>query len=92
MGSSDCLAIEHYINSVIRVTTQDQDELRRYYQEQYISVPRDFVFETCDHPIEKWCKNCDRDYVTHHKIPHFRKYKEFHVWTHEEFEKEIKDE
>jgi hypothetical protein len=74
------------------VTKQDQEDIRRHYQEQYISVPRDFVFETCDHPIEKWCSNCDRDFITHDKIPHFRKYKEFHVWTHEEFEREMKDE
>ena len=41
----------------------------------------------CNHPIEKWCSNCDRDYVTYEKIPHFRKYKEFHTWTHEEFDR-----
>ena len=46
----------------------------------------------CNHPIEKWCSNCDRDYVTYDKIPHFRKYKEFHTWTHEEFDRLINKE
>ncbi len=74
------------------MTKHDQADLRRHYAEDGIIVPREFVFKTCDHPIEKWCSNCDRDHVTYEKIPHFRKYKEFHVWTHEEFNREIKDE
>ena len=45
-----------------------------------IIVPNNFKFPVCDHPIEKWCSNCDRDYVTYEKIPHFRKYKELHFF------------
>jgi len=52
-----------------------------------IVLPSGWELPQCNHPIEKWCSNCDRDYVTYDKIPHFRKYKEFHTWTHEEFDR-----
>jgi len=56
-----------------------------------IMIPEGWQMPECNHPIEKWCSNCDRDYVTYEKIPHFRKYKEFYKWTEEEFEKEMKN-
>ena len=52
-----------------------------------IVLPAGWELPQCNHPIEKWCSNCDRDYVTYEKIPHSRKYKEFHTWTHEEFDR-----
>jgi hypothetical protein len=39
-----------------------------------IVIPKGFELPRCDHPIEKWCKNCDFDYDTYERIPHFRKY------------------
>jgi hypothetical protein len=60
------------------MTKQDQEDLRQHYRNQNLEVPEHFVFPTCDHPIEKWCKNCDFDCDTYEKIPHFRKYKELH--------------
>jgi len=39
-----------------------------------IFVPEDYKLPECNHPIEKWCSNCDYDYETYEKIPHFRKY------------------
>ena len=61
------------------MTQKDQENLRQYYLRQYyaskgIIVPRDFKFPVCDHPIEKWCSNCDYDCETYERIPHFRKY------------------
>jgi len=53
-----------------------------------IVLPKGFEIPECHHSIEKWCSNCDRDYVTYAKIPHFRKYKELHMWTNEEFNKQ----
>lgn len=61
------------------MTKQDQQDLRNHYASQGILVPSEFKFPVCDHPIEKWCSNCDRDYVTYEKIPHFRKYKEIYM-------------
>ena len=55
-----------------------------------ILLPQGWEMPTCDHPIEKWCKNCDFDYETYDRIPHFRKYKELHMWTEKELEKEMK--
>ncbi len=60
--------------------TDIQEQLRNLYASQGIIVPNNFKFPVCDHPIEKWCSNCDRDYVTYEKIPHFRKYKELHFF------------
>lgn len=54
-----------------------------------IVLPTGFELPKCNHPIEKWCKNCDFDYDTYERIPHFRKYKEIYMWTEEEFEKEM---
>jgi hypothetical protein len=54
-------------------------------------IPKGWKLPECNHPIEKWCSNCDRDYVTYEKIPHFRKYKEFHVWTDKEFDEEMRN-
>ena len=54
-----------------------------------IVIPKGFELPRCDHPIEKWCKNCDFDYDTYDRIPHFRKYKELYIWTEEEFDKEM---
>lgn len=73
------------------MTDKIQQELRNLYASAGILVPSNFKFPVCDHPIEKWCSNCDRDYVTYEKIPHFRKYKEFHTWTEKQFEKEMKN-
>jgi hypothetical protein len=39
-----------------------------------IFVPEGYKLPECNHPIEKWCSNCDYDYETYEKIPHFRKY------------------
>ena len=52
-------------------------------------LPEGFKLPECNHPIEKWCKNCDFDYDTYDRIPHFRKYKELYMWTEEEFDKEM---
>ena len=52
-------------------------------------LPEGFKLPECKHPIEKWCKNCDFDYDTYDRIPHFRKYKELYMWTEEEFDKEM---
>jgi hypothetical protein len=54
-----------------------------------IVVPKGWKFPECNHPIEKWCKNCDYDSETYDRIPHFRKYKEIYMWTEEEFNKEM---
>lgn len=43
-------------------------------------LPDGFNLPECNHPIEKWCKNCDFDCDTYEKIPHFRKYKELHFF------------
>ena len=64
--------------------TDIQEQLRNLYASQGIIVPNNFKFPVCDHPIEKWCSNCDRDYVTYDKIPHFRKYKELHFFDIDE--------
>lgn len=56
------------------MTRQDQEDLRQHYRNQNLEVSADFVFPTCDHPIEKWCSNCDYDCETYEKIPHIRKY------------------
>ena len=56
-----------------------------------IVLPEGFELPKCNHPIEKWCNNCDFDYDTYDRIPHFRKYKEIHMWTEKEFEKEMKN-
>jgi len=58
---------------------------------EHIVLPQGFELPTCNHPIEKWCSNCDFDYKTYERIPHVRKYKELHMWTEEEFEKEMKN-
>lgn len=54
-----------------------------------IVIPKGFELPRCDHPIEKWCKNCDFDCNTYERIPHFRKYKEIYMWTEKEFDKEM---
>ena len=56
-----------------------------------IVLPQGYKLPECNHPIEKWCSNCDFDCDTYERIPHFRKYKELHMWTEEEFEKEMKN-
>lgn len=53
-------------------------------------LPQDWKFPECNHPIEKWCSNCDYDCETWERIPHFRKYKEIYMWTDKEFEREMK--
>ena len=58
---------------------------------QGIVLPANWKFPECNHPIEKWCSNCDFDCDTYERIPHFRKYKEIYMWTEEEFEKEMKN-
>ena len=73
------------------MTDKDQQILRNYYASKGILVSPYHKFPVCDHPIEKWCSNCDYDYETYERIPHFRKYKEIHTWTEEEFEKEMKN-
>jgi nickel-dependent lactate racemase len=55
----------------------------------YIQIPHDWKWPECNHPIEKWCKNCDFDCDTYERIPHFRKYKEIYMWTEKEFDKEM---
>ena len=62
------------------MTNKDQEDIRQHYLELNIGVPNDFKFPICDHPIEKWCKNCDFDCDTYERIPHFRKYKELHFF------------
>jgi len=56
------------------MTEKDQQELRNFYLNQNLEIPASFKFPTCDHPIEKWCSNCDYDCETYEKIPHTRKY------------------
>ncbi len=56
------------------MTQKEQDELKNFYASKGILVPNNFKFPTCDHPIEEWCSNCDYDYKTYEKIPHFKKY------------------
>ena len=62
------------------MTKKDQEDIRQDYLELNIRVPNGFEFPICNHPIEKWCKNCDFDCDTYEKIPHFRKYKELHFF------------
>jgi hypothetical protein len=56
------------------MSNKDQEDLRQHFLNLNLHVPTSFIFPTCDHPIEKWCSNCDYDYVTYEKIPHTRKY------------------
>ena len=72
------------------MASEDQEYLKNYYAKKGIIVPYDHEFPICDHPIEKWCSNCDFDYITYEKIPHVRKYKMIYTWTEEEFLKEMK--
>ena len=50
-----------------------QELLRQHYAEQGIVIPAGFELPVCDHPIEKWCSNCDYDCETYEKITHTRK-------------------
>lgn len=65
------------------MTQKDQEEIRQHYMHQGIIVPQHFVFPTCDHPIEKWCSNCDYDCETYEKIPHTRKYPQIYFFEDE---------
>ena len=56
------------------MTDKIQEELRNYYESKGILVSPYHKFPVCDHPIEEWCSNCDYDYETYEKIPHFKKY------------------
>lgn len=49
-----------------------------------IVLPEGWKFPECNHSIEKWCENCDFDYETYERIPHFRKYKELHFFDIDE--------
>jgi len=61
--------------------TQDYQELlRRHYAEQGIVIPQNYQLPVCDHPIEKWCSNCDYDCETYEKIPHTRKYPQIYFF------------
>ena len=62
------------------MTQQDQEDLRQYYASKGIIVPKDFRFPVCDHPIEKWCSNCDYDCETYERIPHIRKYPQIYFF------------
>ena len=55
------------------MSNKDQEDLRQHFLNLNLQVPTSFIFPTCDHPIEKWCSNCDFDYVTYEKIPHTSK-------------------
>jgi len=56
-----------------------------------ILLPKGFKLPECDHPIEKWCGNCDRDDKTYDKIPHYKKYSQLYTWTEAEFIAEMKN-
>lgn len=56
------------------MTDKQQEAIRQHYLEQGIVIPKTFEFPVCDHPIEKWCSNCDYDCETYERIPHTRKY------------------
>lgn len=56
------------------MTDKQQEAIRQHYLEQGIVIPKTFKFPVCDHPIEKWCSNCDYDCETYERIPHTRKY------------------
>jgi|TARA_R110001592_G_scaffold8039_2_gene44161 hypothetical protein len=57
----------------------------------HIVLPKGWKLPECDHPIEKWCSNCDRDSETYDKIPHFKKYSQLHTWTDAEFIAEMEN-
>ena len=56
------------------MSLRTDESLRQYWLSQGIEVPVHFKFPVCDHPIEKWCSNCDYDCDTYERIPHTRKY------------------
>ena len=56
------------------MTDKQQEAIRQHYLEQGLVIPKTFKFPVCDHPIEKWCSNCDYDYETYERIPHTKKY------------------
>tara|TARA_S200002703_G_scaffold156225_1_gene161456 strand:- start:718 stop:912 length:195 start_codon:yes stop_codon:yes gene_type:complete len=56
------------------LTDKQQEAIRQHYLEQGLVIPDTFKFPVCDHPIEKWCSNCDYDCETYERIPHTRKY------------------
>ena len=41
---------------------------------EHIVLPENWKFPECNHPIEKWCSNCDYDCETYERITHTRKY------------------
>ena len=59
---------------------KDQEALRKHYLAQGLIVPSDYKFPVCDHPIEKWCSNCDYDCETYERIPHIRKYPQIYFF------------
>lgn len=42
--------------------------------EPHIVIPEGWKLPECNHPIEKWCSNCDYDCDTYDRITHTRKY------------------
>jgi len=42
--------------------------------EEHIVLPEGWKPPECNHPIEKWCSNCDYDCETYERITHTRKY------------------
>ena len=58
----------------------DQEMLRRHYASQGILIPEGFELPICDHPIEKWCSNCDYDCETYERITHTRKYPQIYFF------------
>ena len=73
------------------MTQKEQDDVRNYYASKGIIVPNNYKFPQCNHPIEKWCSNCDYDEETYERIPHFKKYSFIKKYTEEELRKELNE-